>query len=133
MDLLFVYGTLLHSANFFGSYLQNNSRHINKGKFKGTLYDIGEYPGAVYDKNISTYVYGDLVSVFNREETFKILDEYEGYGNDEIQPNEFIRKIIEVEIESNNIQCWTYLYNLPVNQFLRIDSGNYKDYLSKRI
>lgn len=132
MDLLFVYGTLLQSNNPFGSYLQNNSRYLNPGKFKGSLYDIGEYPGAVYNVNASTYVYGHLVSLINTEESFKILDDYEGYGIEQDQPNEFIRELVDIETEAGPWRCWTYLYNLPVNGFTRIVSGNYEDYISNK-
>jgi gamma-glutamylcyclotransferase (GGCT)/AIG2-like uncharacterized protein YtfP len=129
---LFVYGTLLQSNNPFGSYLQNNSRWLSTGKFRGRLYDIGQYPGAVLNTSADTYVWGHLVSLTNSEHAFRILDEYEGYGSEFPEPNEFIRQVIEVETESYTLQCWTYLYNLPVTGLLCIESGNYEDYISKK-
>ena len=129
---LFVYGTLLQSSNPFGSYLQNNSVWLCTGKFRGHLYDIGEYPGAVVNVYAETHVWGNLFTLTNSEHAFKILDEYEGFGSEFPEPNEFIRQVIEVETETDTVQCWTYLYNLPVTGLRRIESGNYEEYLSKK-
>ena len=132
MNLLFVYGTLLQLDNPLGSYLKNNSTWLSAAKFRGLLYDIGEYPGAIFDRSANTKVSGHLFSIANNEQVWNILDEYEGYGIDYPVPNEFIRQLIEVETQSHLIQCWTYLYNLPVNSFTRIESGNYEEYLLKK-
>jgi len=129
---LFVYGTLLQSSNPFGSYLQNNSKWLCTGKFRGLLYDIGEYPGAVINVYAETYVWGNLVSLTHSEHAFRILDEYEGFGSEFPEPNEFIRQVIEVKTETDTVQSWTYLYNLPVTGLRRIESGNYEEYLSKK-
>lgn len=126
IHLLFVYGTLLRKENPFGEYLLKQSKHIGLGKFRGRLFDIGEYPGAIYDPESNTYVHGSIVSLDNIEETFKILDDYEGFGEDQQQPNEFIRKLVEIECNYESVNCWVYLYNLPVNELLCIDSGIYK-------
>ena len=45
---LFIYGTLLNGDNEFGVYLRKHSRPYAPGYFNGHLYDLGEYPGAVY-------------------------------------------------------------------------------------
>ena len=55
---LFVYGSLMNYDNEFAIYLNNNSRSYTKGNFNGLLYDMGEYPGAIFNKNTTYLVYG---------------------------------------------------------------------------
>ncbi len=122
---LFVYGTLLNRQNEFGAYLQANCTFYADGKFKGRLYDIGEYPGAVLDESSNIYVYGKVFSLNNTNEVLIQLDAYEGYGPDEEQPNLFVRKMVSVETTGEILDCWVYLYNLPINNLLTIPNGKY--------
>ncbi|WP_183572031.1 gamma-glutamylcyclotransferase family protein [Mucilaginibacter sp. X5P1] len=127
-NYLFVYGTLLDAGNKFAAYLTNNCSFYTKGKLKGRLYDIGEYPGAVADSNSPDYVYGSIVSINNPITVLKQLDDYEGFGADQQQPNLFIREIKAIETEGGFIDCWVYLYNLPVKRLVLIESGDYLKY-----
>ena len=122
---LFVYGTLLDKQNKFGAYLSASCSFYADGKFKGKLYDIGEYPGAVVDNKGSNYVYGKIYKVNSPKQVFKQLDYYEGFGQDEAQPNLFVRELLLVEKANEVIECWAYLYNLPVDSFRQIESGIY--------
>ena len=124
-ELLFVYGTLLTADNEYGLFLENNCRFYKQGKFKGRLYDIGHYPGAITDNTSCTYVYGSIYEIINADEVFKILDEYEGIADNEPLPHEYIRQKIKIETNDDFIICWTYLYNWPVNHFKEIVSGDY--------
>jgi gamma-glutamylcyclotransferase (GGCT)/AIG2-like uncharacterized protein YtfP len=122
---LFVYGTLLDSDNAYGRHLLDNSTPWGEAKFKGKLYDVGEYPGAIYQPGGDSYVYGKIYLLNKPGIILKVLDEYEGFGDSEVQPNLFIRGLIEVETEDKTIDCWVYLYNLPVEGFRQILSGDY--------
>ena len=118
---LFIYGTLLQADNDFAIYLQNNSKQYANGKFKGLLYDVGEYPGAIETNNDNNYVYGCIVELKDIA-VLKTIDHYEDH------PNLFIRKLIEVEYDKRLITCWVYLYNLPVTGLQPIISGDYLSY-----
>jgi gamma-glutamylcyclotransferase (GGCT)/AIG2-like uncharacterized protein YtfP len=122
---LFVYGTLLDENNSFAAYLREHAAFYYPGKVKGQLYDIGEYPGAVFDDDAKEFVYGSIYTMNNTAELFQQLDDYEGFGETLGQPNEFERELIVVETEQGLIDCWVYLYNLPVDGFRRITSGRY--------
>jgi gamma-glutamylcyclotransferase (GGCT)/AIG2-like uncharacterized protein YtfP len=122
---LFVYGTLLDESNTYAAYLKEHSRFYKTGRLKGKLFNIGNYPGAIWDEASDTFVYGAVFFMDDPKSTLKELDDYEGFGDDFAQPNEFVRQLIEVEIDSGNIKCWVYLYNLPVNTLLQISSGDY--------
>jgi len=127
-NYLFVYGTLLDESNEFAIYLKQNCSYYSKGRFRSRLYDLGEYPGAIADENYPGYIYGSIFELKNTAETLKYLDDYESFGEDQEQPNLFIREMAEVETDSRRINCWVYLYNLPVEGFRVIKSGNYAEY-----
>ncbi|MCO5947720.1 gamma-glutamylcyclotransferase family protein [Mucilaginibacter flavidus] len=122
---LFVYGTLLDKQNEFGAYLNANCTFYADGKFKGRLYDMGEYPGAVIDNKGRSYVHGKIYQLINTKQVFKQLDHYEAFGPKEAQPNLFVRELVSVEAADTTVECWVYLYNLPVDEYWLIESGVY--------
>ncbi len=128
INKLFIYGSLLETDNLFGSYLQQYGTFYSKGKFKGKLFDVGEYPGALYNPAGTYWVYGSIVVLDNVEEALKVIDDYEGYGYDQLQPNLFIRKLLTIITGDKPVKCWVYLYNHPVNHLKQIHSGDYIAY-----
>ncbi|MGZ3777464.1 MAG: gamma-glutamylcyclotransferase family protein [Mucilaginibacter sp.] len=124
-DKLFVYGTLLDEYNKYGIYLRDNSRFFATAKIHGKLYDIGEYPGAVLLTEGTDYIYGTILELDNPHEVLALVDMYEGFGDDQPQPNEFVRLLAQVETEAGTFDCWIYLYNLPVNGLIAIKDGRY--------
>ena len=123
---LFVYGTLLDANNNYGAYLQQHCTLLSPGKFKGWLYDIGEYPGAIANADIEQYVYGNIYLMDEPEKILELIDDYEGFGDDQDQPNLFSRVLIIIETTDGPVECWIYVYNLPVDGLLLIESGRYK-------
>lgn len=126
-EFLFVYGTLLKQSNLqIASYLESNSIVVSEGSFHGVLYDIGEYPGAVFIPESKTKVHGIILQIFNPIDTLKKLDVYEETGFEFDQPNEYLRKKIPVNtINGKTMECWTYLYNHPIENKKQITSGRY--------
>ena len=122
--LLFIYGTLLNHNNEFAVYLKDHSHFFANGKIKGKLYDIGEYPGAVLDDD-DEYIYGVILQIEDPEVVFLEIDDYEGYGDEQKEPNEFIRISADVETTSEMVACYIYVYNLPVDGLEKIESGRY--------
>ena len=117
--------TLLDEDNPYAAYLKEHSHFYDEGTFRGRLYNIGNYPGAVLHDHSDSHVHGSIFSIDEPETVLKELDDYEGFGNDFAQPNEFIRELVEVETENKALKCWVYLYNLPVNFLRHIISGDY--------
>jgi gamma-glutamylcyclotransferase (GGCT)/AIG2-like uncharacterized protein YtfP len=123
---IFVYGSLLDDRNEFAIYLKANCSFVCNARFKGILYNIGDYPGAVFNDDQGFYVYGKLFEIDDIENTLEVLDDYEGFGDNYAKPNEFVRKIREVETSvMGPMRCWVYLYNLSVDGFKQILSGKY--------
>jgi gamma-glutamylcyclotransferase (GGCT)/AIG2-like uncharacterized protein YtfP len=127
---LFVYGTLLDQRNEFAVYLKRNCSFYGDGKFKGKLYDTGEYPAAIFLPESTNYVYGKIFLMNKPATLLKQLDDYEGYGSNQTQTNLFIREQIAIETAKRLMICWVYLYNLPVTGLKLIASGDYSLYLN---
>jgi gamma-glutamylcyclotransferase (GGCT)/AIG2-like uncharacterized protein YtfP len=117
---LFVYGTLLSASKHpMAHYLRQNSQLIGPGFFPGLLYDLGMYPGAVYDPNTENFVHGEIY-LFPEpaaENRLRTLDDYEG--------NEYNRIVVPVKTADGFINCWTYVFNQPTASWPRIASGRY--------
>jgi gamma-glutamylcyclotransferase (GGCT)/AIG2-like uncharacterized protein YtfP len=127
---LFVYGTLLQPANEYARYLNTHCKLIRPAKFKGRLYDIGEYPGAIADANTDNYVYGSIFFMDDTAGVLQVLDDYEGIGPADPLPHEYTRQLFNVETDNGFMNCWIYFYALPIDQYYQILSGNYNQYLS---
>jgi gamma-glutamylcyclotransferase (GGCT)/AIG2-like uncharacterized protein YtfP len=123
---LFVYGTLLNADNEFGAYLKKHSTYVNDGSFNGLLYNLGEYPGALYQPDIDSRVYGSVVLLNDNPTILNTIDVYEGYGENEPQPNLFVRQLIPVKTTQGIANCWVYLYNQPIDGYRLISSGRYQ-------
>ncbi len=91
---LFVYGTLMNQEIEPAASLMKGCSFFCKGKFPGRLYDLGEYPGAVLSAGGKNFVYGDVVLMETPDLTLKLLDDYEGFGEDQERPNLFVRKMV---------------------------------------
>ncbi|GAB3707145.1 gamma-glutamylcyclotransferase [Spirosoma flavus] len=126
-DYLFVYGTLRASfQNPFAQYLHQHSQYVGEGNFSGQLFDIGTYPGAIYQPDSGSFVRGDIYEIRqHKAELLLRLDEYEGIGATFEQPHEYIRVIVPINCAGETLRCWIYLYNFPSNELRVIESGDY--------
>lgn len=112
MELLSVYGTLLDPKNQVAKFLQSNAEFYADGYFRGKLYNLGEYPGAVESNNPEDKVYGSVFALEKPETVLSMLDEYEEIGDQFAEPNEFIRTKTEIVVGKNEkLLCWIYLYS----------------------
>ncbi|MFN4146724.1 MAG: gamma-glutamylcyclotransferase [Runella sp.] len=123
-EFLFVYGTLRQGfQNPFASYLRQNAVYKGTGTFAGRLYNLGHYPGAVYDTQSSHQVVGEIYELKNAALILKKLDDYEGIN--EPLP-EYKRQKIEVQSETGElVDCWIYLFILPTHGLQLIAEGDY--------
>lgn len=122
---IFVYGTLLDGTNPYAVFLKENAEFYCEGRFNGELYNIGNYPGAIVTDQPESFVYGSVFKINDEVTVLKELDDYEGFGDAFTEPNEFVRKPVQITTDNGAIICWTYLYNHPVDAITRIHSGRY--------
>ena len=128
-QFLFVYGTLLQPGNEFAAYLNKHCKFIGDGRIRGRLYDIGEYPGAVIGNTEERYIYGSIFMMDDPDIILKVIDDYEGVGGLYQHPHEYIRETVSIYTTNDIMECWMYLYNLPVAAYNEITTGDYIQYL----
>lgn len=106
---------------------------IGVGVTPGRLFDLGSYPGIVYEPNSKTIVYGELYKIESDEdELVQYLDRFEECGPEFDQPNEYRREIIPVSVDGTIYQASAYLYNRNLNGLKLIASGRYQDHQGHR-
>ncbi|TBN06374.1 gamma-glutamylcyclotransferase [Hyunsoonleella flava] len=127
MEYLFVYGTLQDILdNEMSRFLSTNSEIFGKGFIHGKLYKISWFPGAVLSKTPSEKVYGSIFKLKTIENTFKVLDNYEGCDANNPKTSLFFRETTTVFLENGNIiNAWVYLYNQNVDDKKRIFSRDF--------
>jgi len=126
-DYLFVYGTLRKDiSNQMSLILAQHADFVGEGTFRGKLYDLGDYPGAVPSNEASDLVKGDVYALPNQKHVLRILDEYEGCGPDEFHPTEFRRERYSVDLNNGKtVDAWIYIYNRSTDGLEAIPSGDY--------
>jgi gamma-glutamylcyclotransferase (GGCT)/AIG2-like uncharacterized protein YtfP len=128
VNKLFIYGSLLETDNEFGRYLKQHAKIYKAGKFKGKLYDAGEYPGAVIYPEGNYFVHGTIILLDSPAQVLKYIDDYEGFGDEQLQPNLFIRELLRIQTANEIVECWVYLYNHPTTRLRQIIFGDYLSY-----
>ena len=134
---LFVYGTLLRSANHpLGEVLRRGARLIGNGSIRARLYFIPDpqdssnaYPGAIPSGNPADRVHGELYALIaDPERLLATLDEFEHCSSDRPEPHEFLRRRIEVNMaDGTSIQAVTYLYCWDVSRARPIPGGRFDE------
>jgi gamma-glutamylcyclotransferase (GGCT)/AIG2-like uncharacterized protein YtfP len=133
MGFLFVYGTLMRGFQD-GWQTRVGARFVGRGRMNGKLYDLGEYPGAVFtDGGSSGYVKGELYKVGDAELATRILDQFEGFFPRRAHKSLFLRVVARVTLEDGRTKnAWVYVYNRPVDESKLIPSGDYREKLARR-
>lgn len=127
---LFVYGTLRGDVpNNRNHLLHNVATYHRPGKVRGSLYDLGSYPGLVSETHSRRWVQGEIYLLKNSQLALDILDEYEGCAPHQAQPHEYSRELIRVHCKPRGtLHCWVYCYRLQRGR-TKIMSGDYGKYL----
>ncbi|KAA5822285.1 gamma-glutamylcyclotransferase [Algibacter amylolyticus] len=127
-DYLFVYGTLLKDTtnNEMSKFLDTHAEFLGRGYFKGRLYKVAWYPGAVNSDNESDKVYGALFKLNNFDSVFKVLDAYEGISENDPDSSLFKRELVTAFLDDGRtLKTWVYLYNQLLDGLPCIESGDF--------
>ena len=124
--LIFVYGTLRKDAR--GQVLSPLCRgweFRGYGTVPGLLYDFGAYPGAVPTEDSKRRILGELYLLPQPEVMLPPIDRYEGCSDEDEQPHEFERELVDVEMEDGSVErAWIYWYR-PEPLGRELPSGDY--------
>jgi gamma-glutamylcyclotransferase (GGCT)/AIG2-like uncharacterized protein YtfP len=125
-EYLFVYGTLMKAAGHpMAVHLAANARHAGPARFRGKLYRVAHYPGAVASKNAADEVHGELYELRNPARLFEVLDAYEGCSPGDPEPTKYVRVLGSVNAGGSAVSTWIYLYNWPLDGLAQIASGRF--------
>ncbi len=126
---LFVYGTLMKETNHsMAKLLAKHSEFICRASMQGQLYLIDYYPGVILSENKNDIVHGDLYKLSSHGWLLNQLDDYEECSNAFPEPHEYQRQLINIQPADANVTiltAWAYLYNYPIHNKLRIESGQF--------
>ena len=132
---LFVYGSLM--SGFKSPAYEYISRFFNlvgKGKVKGKLYDMGEYPAAI-PTNDDGFIQGELYQIKNEAEfswAIGQLDDYEGVTPEPGEEQLYRRELASILIEEKIVTAWIYWYNGSIAGKPVIASGDVLSWRAKK-
>ncbi len=131
MSYLFVYGSLLSgiSKAKIAVQLQGASELMGTIWLPGKLYDLGYYPGFVYDPASSRAVFGEVRRSTDPDSILPLLDAYEGIHPDRPSENEYIRSVIQTTFQQQPLRLYAYLYNQNTNGLMEIIGGDYRAFV----
>lgn len=123
---LFVYGTLMRgSRSPYAKLLQARARFVGEAFAPGRLYDLGRFPGAVFDARCRAKVYGEIFRLRGFS-LFDLLDAYEGCRAQDPLPQLFRREIIEASPQGGGtLSAWAYPFMGDVAGRAVIASGRF--------
>jgi gamma-glutamylcyclotransferase (GGCT)/AIG2-like uncharacterized protein YtfP len=126
-DYIFIYGMLRRGrGRHINCVLNQRGIFIGDGVFRGRLYDIGHYPGAVYSNSESDLVKGDVYLLPEPESVLEVLDRFEGCTPDGASRGEFFRERTTVFLENRRgVLALIYIYNRATEGLRVVQSGDY--------
>ena len=126
-DHVFAYGTLQPGcAPEEIAEIVRRFEIVGNGFVRGTLYDLGSYPGAVLDENSSNRIFGTVFRLPAGSNVLPSLDAYEGFDAQVPGRSLFVRRLHPVCLNDGATNtCWIYEYNGPNEHARVIESGIY--------
>jgi gamma-glutamylcyclotransferase (GGCT)/AIG2-like uncharacterized protein YtfP len=112
--LLFAYGTLMRGYALH-PVLRRLGSYVGAGRVRGTLLDLGPYPGLIEGRGA---VVGEVYRL-QAPELLPAVDREEGYN--------FERRRAVVELaDGRRVRAWIYRYRGPRERALPIAHGDYR-------
>ena len=110
---LFVYGTLRRKRTPREmTPVMQKLEWVGKGSVLGRIYDLGNYPGAVFDQRSSQQIQGEIYKLPLDGKVLEKLDAYEEFLPSRPDDSLFIRVVIPVQVKKGRrLNCWAYRFN----------------------
>ncbi len=126
-DLLFVYGTLMRGyAHPMARLLSANADFLGEVSCRGRLYRVKHYPGLVLSDDAADVVFGELYRLRAVDDLLREFDMYEACGEGFAEPTQYVRRTLPVTLAGGSVsEAWTYIYNWPVTDLVRIETGRF--------
>ncbi len=106
--------------------LAKHAEFVSDAAYQGKLYKVDYYPGAVPSDDPNDAVQGEVYLLHQADVALPLLDQYEEFGPDFPEPNEYIRLKQTVALKNGRtVTAWVYLYNHPIENLELIKSANF--------
>lgn len=126
-EFIFLYGGLMRGFEMHESLnLDSVTEFLGEARCRGTLYDLGEYPGMTLEGN--GRVQGELYRVLD-DEAIPLMDRHEGYYPESRQGSTYVRRL--EEMIDRDLMAWVYVYNGPTEGYEVIESGSWREHLGR--
>lgn len=125
--LLFVYGTLRRgSGHPMQRVLSRNARWLGAATFRGRLYRVADYPGAVPSDDARDAVRGDVYRLARPRSTLLRLDRYEDCVFGRPGAGAYRRECVTLQLDGvGPVRAWIYLLNGATEESRRIAHGDF--------
>ncbi|RQH12437.1 gamma-glutamylcyclotransferase family protein [Bradyrhizobium sp. RP6] len=129
-DRLFVYGTLMRGFDHpMARLLTGHADFLGEATCRGRLVLVKHYPGLLLSDVPTDIVHGELFRLRVAGELLRELDMYEACGEGFPEPTEYLRQLVDVtRADGATEKAWTYVYNWPVSDLPRIESGRFLEH-----
>ena len=128
-DYIFLYGTLLPelAAGNLRPLLAR-LEPVGRATVPGRLFDLGDYPGAVFDMSAPSSVHGRVFVLAGRD-ALREFDAYEGYDKRDVSGSVYwrVQRLVTLE-DGSKVTCQMYAYNRDPTSAALIPDGNYLMY-----
>ena len=119
---IFVYGLLMPGQSGYAELnLANRARHLGPGRVRGSLHDLGDYPGLTLRG--AGIVHGEILRSSDSK-LLSDLDAYELYDPENLANSEYRRVRIAL-LDSGEI-VWAYVYLRPLAGHPIIATGDWR-------
>ena len=133
---IFVYGSLRSDMFNYKRLLEGQVAKVYKGSIQGELSHIENkgYPAVVPGTNV---IQGELMELIDFEASLIKLDDLENYDENNHFDCEYLRKIVEVNLEDGTSEsAYYYEYNPESklnkeDKLIPVPSGDWKMYMDK--
>jgi gamma-glutamylcyclotransferase (GGCT)/AIG2-like uncharacterized protein YtfP len=130
-DLVFFYGTLMRGLRPSRRVPLNLAlAPLERGWIHARLFDLGPYPAAVPAQ--ADRVCGEVHRLLDPDPALAQLDEFERCDLTRPASSLYLRRETPVTMDDGRVvDAWVYLYNAPLGDAHRIESGDYVKYLNE--
>ena len=131
---LFVYGTLLPNQAPHGvGEIMGELSPVAEGSMPGRVYDLGAFPGAVFDDAARAHVRGRVFEAPMDDAQWRQLDAYEEYLPEHPASSLFVREKRPITLaDGSELPCWVYLYNRDPGHARPVPGGDYSAWAADR-
>ncbi len=125
---LFVYGTLRRGFALHSRLARLEARFLGKGRITGSLYNLGEYPGAVPSRSRGKGIEGEVYELGEPAKQLKTLDRVEEFNAAQPERSLFVRQKTTVRMtDGKRVRAWAYFLPKRPSRARVLVSGDFAE------